>query len=170
MTDPKVTPPMSAKEWYNANLHKHVTWVSMLEAFAAYFAAPLEAEITVLKGNLDLAASVVEQLQLEVGELKLWKHNHEARKRNANLITAEAENTALKACVVAWEQWRDLEKVRNASTVLRAVTAETENVNLKARVEVLETALHEIVDTLSPDDFAHWTQMARAALAGKGGQ
>jgi hypothetical protein len=60
--------------------------------------------------------------------------------------------------------------IESKTLLARAEAAEAENTALKARIVELEKALHEIVDTLSPDDFAHWTQMARAALAGKGGQ
>ena len=62
MTDPKVTPPMSAREWYNANLHKHVAWLSMLEAYAAHIAAPLEAENTALKARVEQLEKALDKL------------------------------------------------------------------------------------------------------------
>ena len=37
--------------------------------------------------------------------------------------------------------------------------------HLQADRDALLKALHEIVDTLSPDDYAHWVAVARAAIS-----
>jgi len=78
----------------------------------------------------------------------------------------EAENTTLKARVAAWEQWRDLEKVRNA-TALAGVREE--NTALKARVVELEAALDKLARLGNEPDFGNsrGNEIARAALAGK---
>ena len=170
-TDPKVTPPMSAAHrfWYvNMERYGSVMDTGTLDfanALAAHVAAPLEAEIAALKLELKKWAQV-ERLD-PAGCITGLTKRAEA---------AEAENTALKACVAAWEQWRDLEKVRNA-TALAGVRAE--NTALKARVVELEKALQDIGKlTCSCSDRwkpgIHYSYcapaMARAVLAGKGSQ
>ena len=91
----------------------------------------------------------------------------ETRQLNANArinkqMIAEASNIAAVQGAV--------EKAKAALLQKKAVQDEANRISYtkhckREAAEEMYDALKEIVDTLSPEDFAHWTEKARAAIA-----
>jgi hypothetical protein len=143
-TDPKVTPPMSDDRF---RIQPKSTFDIAREWLVVRGYEP-QGQVFLAKAELlaEFADMLTGQLQFERG--------------NYRKIAEDALMMQPPPPII----------IESKTLLARAEAAEAENTALKARIVELEKALHEIVDTLSPDDFAHWTQMARAALAGKGGQ
>ena len=189
MTAPKVTPAEPIKRYrvlvfkggdeIQAYEHPEGSFVLYRDhaAYAAHVAAPLEAEIACLKDELQRIDNTLARRPAVVGldrdvaieracSMAGRAESAEQGKAEALALTAQTLENAKAQGLALVLTSADAYDFKN----VRAEAAEAENTALKARIVELEKALHEIVDTLSPDDFAHWTQMARAALAGKGGQ
>ena len=103
--------------------------------------------------------------EAEYGKLKTGYFN--TRKLDARALVnaqmiAEASNIAAVQGAV--------EKAKAALLQKKAVQDEANRISYtkhckREAAEEMYDALKEIVDTLSPEDFAHWTEKARAAIA-----